>query len=94
MEQLFFMEKVKNLRQFRREVLKMARQKNAKLFYCYVQQDLFRISTAKKVQTFDFSHFENDEEIIQYIELAIEILRENLPQQILLFDSICNSAAK
>ncbi|MDQ2718202.1 MAG: hypothetical protein M3Z26_00370 [Bacteroidota bacterium] len=68
----------------------MARQKNAKLFHCYVAGEIFKIATAKKVQQFDFSQFQSDKEIIKYISSAIDILRKNLPQQILLFDKICN----
>ncbi len=68
----------------------MARQKNANLFHCYVCSDIFKIATAKKVQQFDFRHFDSDKEIIKYISTAIEILRKNLPQQSLLFDEIWN----
>ncbi|MEO5650841.1 MAG: hypothetical protein ABIR03_13085 [Ginsengibacter sp.] len=64
----------------------MSKQKNANLFHCYVFGDIFKIATAKKVQEFDFSLFDSDEEVIRFIEIAIHILRENLPQQILLFE--------
>jgi adenylyl- and sulfurtransferase ThiI len=85
------MQKVKNLVSFKKTVRSMAQQKNAKLFHCYVAGDIFKIATAKKVQQFDFSHFGSEKEIIKYIATAIEILRKELPQQILLFDEICNS---
>lgn len=68
----------------------MAKQKNANLFHCYVCGDIFKIATAKKVQQFDFSSFDSDKEIVKYISTAIDILRKNLPQQILLFDEIFN----
>ena len=47
--------------------------------------------TANKVQEFDFTSFECDKEVIRFIQIAIDILRKNLPQQILLFDEVCNS---
>lgn len=85
------MQKVKNLVSFKKAVRSMARQKNANLFHCYVCGNIFKIATAKKVQQFDFSSFDSDEEIIRYIQKAIDILRKELPQQILLFDEFCNS---
>ena len=85
------MQKVKNLVSFKKAVRTMAKQQGARLFHCYVAGDIFKIATAKKVQQFDFSHFQSDKEIIKYISSAIDILRKNLPQQILLFDEICNN---
>jgi hypothetical protein len=84
------MQKVKNLDSFKKAVFAMARQKNAKLFHCYVAGDVFKIATAKKVQQFDFSGFKNEKKIMKFISVAIEILRRELPQQILLFDEACN----
>lgn len=84
------MQKVKSLNQFKTTVTQMAKQKNATLFHCYIAGNIFKIATAKKVQEFDFSHFNNEKEIIDYISIAIEILREKLPQQILFFDGLCN----
>jgi len=63
----------------------MARQKNATLFHCYIQGDIFRISTAKKVQEFNFRNLKNEKQICKYIDTAIQILRKHLPEQILLF---------
>ena len=88
MKKLFFMQKVKSLAAFEKSVLAMARQKNASLFHCYVCGDIFKIATAKKVQEFDFTSFECDKEVIRFIQIAIDILRANLPQQILLFDEV------
>ena len=90
MKKLFFMQKVKDLKSFEQAVLRMAKQKNTSLFHCYVTSDIFKIATAQKVQEFDFSSFNCDKEVIRFIQIAIDILRENLPQQILLFDEICN----
>ena len=59
----------------------MARQKNVNLFHCYVCGNIFKIATAKKVQEFDFTSFECDKEVIRFIQIAIDILRQNLPQQ-------------
>ena len=73
---------------FKKEVLKMARQKNAQLFHCYIQGDIFKIATAKKVQQFDFSNIKSDKKICKYIDGAIKILRQHLPQQKLLFSDI------
>jgi adenylyl- and sulfurtransferase ThiI len=92
MKKLFFMQQVKTLKEFKSEVLKMAKQKNANLFHCYVSGNVFKIATAKKVQQFDFSLFNSDKKVIKFISIAIDILRENLPQQILLFDEVCNPA--
>ena len=88
MSKLFFMQKVKDLKSFEQAVLSMAKQKNANVFHCYVTGDIFKIATAKKVQEFDFSSFDCDKEVIRFIQIAIDILRENLQQQILLFDQI------
>ena len=62
----------------------MARQKNAKLFHCYIHGDIFKIATAKKVQQFDFSNIKSDKKICKYINDAFKILRQHLPQQKLL----------
>ncbi|HUZ60090.1 MAG TPA: hypothetical protein VMU83_15055 [Hanamia sp.] len=70
---------------FKKEVLKMATQKNATLFHCYIQGDIFKISTAKKVQEFDFSNFKSEKKICSFIDTAIQILRKHLLEQILLF---------
>ena len=88
MNKLFFMRKVKSLAAFEKSVIAMAKQKNANLFHCYVCGNIFKITTAKKVQQFDFSSFDCDKEVIRFIQIAIDILRKNLPQQILLFDDV------
>ena len=88
MTKLFFMQKVKSLAAFEKSVIAIAQQKNANLFHCYVCGNIFKIATAKKVQKFDFSSFECDKEVIRFIQIAIDILRQNLPQQILLFDEV------
>jgi uncharacterized linocin/CFP29 family protein len=84
------MQKVKNLPGFKKAVRSMAKQKDATLFNCYVCGNIFKIATAKKVQQFNFSEFKNEKEIMKFISVAIEILRKELPQQILLFDEFCN----
>lgn len=91
MKKLFYMLKVKDEKSFLKAVTTMAKRKNANLFHCYVYGDIFKITSAKKVQEFDFSSFHSDKEIIRFIQTAINILRENLPQQILLFDEICKT---
>ena len=91
MSKLFFMQKVKDLKSFEQAVLAMAKQKKANLFHCYVSGDIFKIATAKKVQEFDFSSFDCDKEVTKFIDIAINILRQNLPQRILLLDEVCNS---
>ena len=70
---------------FKKEVVKIARQKNAMLFHCYIQGDIFKIATAKKVQQFDFSKLKSEKQICKYIDTAIQILRKHLPEQLLLF---------
>ncbi|MEO6136498.1 MAG: hypothetical protein ABIP35_15170 [Ginsengibacter sp.] len=85
MKKLFFMHKVKDKSSFLKSVVAMSKQKNAKIFHCYVCGDIFKIATAKKVQEFDFSSFKNDKEVVAYIQSAIDILRQNLPEQVLLF---------
>ena len=89
MKKLFFMQKVKDLKSFEQTVLAMAKQKKTNLFHCYVSGDVFKIATAKKIQEFDFGSFECEKEVIRFIQIAIDILRQNLPQQILLFDEVC-----
>jgi hypothetical protein len=70
---------------FKKEVVKMARQKNAMLFHCYIQGDIFKIATAKKVQQFDFTNIKSEKKICHFIDEAIQILRKHLPHQLLLF---------
>ena len=41
---------------FKKEVVKIVRQKKATLFHCYIKEDIFKISIAKKLQQFDFSN--------------------------------------
>jgi hypothetical protein len=54
---LFYITTVKNLKGFKYQVSKLARQKDANLFHCYCQGVIFRIATAKKVMDFDFTEF-------------------------------------
>lgn len=82
------MHTVTNLETFKKEVLKMARQKNATLFHCYIQEDIFKIATAKRVQEFDFSNIKSEKKICSFIDTAIQILRKHLPEQLLLFSEI------
>ena len=48
------------------------------------------ILRTKKVQEFDSGLSDFNEEVIRFIQLEIDFLRENLPQQFLLFDEVCN----
>jgi hypothetical protein len=82
------MHTVTNINYFKKEVLKMARQKNASLFNCYIQGDIFKIATAKRVQEFDFSNIKSEKKICSFIDTAIQILRKHLPEQLLLFSEI------
>ena len=84
MSNLFFMYKVKSAREFYTEIKLIGNQKNASLFHCYINQDIFVIATAKKVKQFDFSNIP-DKRAITYIQKAIKILEEILPRQLLLF---------
>ena len=79
---------VKSLKVFKYQVAQLAKQKDATLFHCYCHGDIFKIATAKKVQQFDFSNIKNDKKICKYIDDAIKILRQHLPQQKLLFSDI------
>lgn len=76
---------VKTKKSFLDEVKRIGKQKNAKLFHCYVSGDLFVIATEKRVEQFDFCKFTNEAEIIEFIQEAIKILEELLPRQLLLF---------
>ena len=77
---------IKNLKVFKYQVAKLAKQKDANLFYCYIQGDIFRIATAKKVMDFDFTDFKSEEKIIHFMLIAIAILNKYLNKQMLLFD--------
>ena len=77
---------IKNLKVFKYQVAKLAKQKDASLFYCYIQGDIFRIATAKKVMDFDFTDFKSEEKIIHFMLIAIAILNKYLNKQMLLFD--------
>jgi len=86
MKTLFFMLKVKGYPQFERAVrsiikanLSTVQPVNHSTFFCYIKGDIFRISTGAKVQDFDFSHFNSEEEICNYIAKAIELLRAAIP---------------
>jgi len=82
---LFFMHTVTTLDIFKKEVVKMARQKKATLFHCYIHGDIFKIATAQRVQEFDFTNIKSDKKICSFIDTAIQILRKHLPEQMLLF---------
>ena len=73
---------------FKKEVVKMASQKNAMLFHYYIQGDIFKIATAKKVQQFDFKDIKSERQICKFIDTAIQILRKHLPEQLLLCSEI------
>ena len=77
---------VKSLKVFKYQVTNLAKQKDASLFHCYCQGDIFRIATAKKVIDFDFTDFKSEETIIHFMLIAIGILKKHLHKQVLLFD--------
>ena len=81
MKQLFYMFKVKDAETFYGEIHELAKQKNATLFNCYVQQEIFTVATANRVQQFDFSNLD-DEKSIRLIENAMIIMEEILPKKI------------
>lgn len=85
MTQLFYMYTVSEPEMFYTEIQKLSKQKNASLFNCYIKGEIFVVSTAKKIMKFDFSAIEEIKAIL-LIEKAVYILRENLPEQILLFN--------
>lgn len=87
MKKLFHMHKVTTKEKFEKAVMEMTHLQNARLFHCYVSGDIFKIATAPKVQEFDFSAFESEEEIVNYIHDAMQILRKNSKGRLLL-DSI------
>ena len=55
-----------------------------------IAEIFLKLLRQKKVQEFDFSLFGSDEGVTRFIQLAIDILKENLPQQFLLLDEVCN----
>ena len=77
---------VKTLKGFKYQVLQLARQKDAKLFHCYCHGDIFRIATAKKVMDFDFSDYKKEEKVIDFMLIAIAILKKHLRRPRLLYD--------
>ena len=79
---------VKSLKVFKYQVARLAKQKDASLFHCYSQGDIFRIATAKKVMDFDFTDFKSEEKIIHFMLIAIAILKKHLTWQMLLFDDV------
>ena len=76
---------VKNLKVFKYQVARLAKEKDASLFHCYCHGDIFRITTAKKVMDFDFTDFKSEEKIIHFMLIAIGVLKKHLNQQKLLF---------
>lgn len=83
MKSIFHMHKVTSRQDFEKVVRSMARQKSS-LFHCYISGNIFKIATATRVQEFDFSAFESEEEIINYIHEAMQILRKNSKGKLLL----------
>ena len=79
---------VKNLKVFKYQVARLAKQKDASLFHCNCHGDIFRIATAKKVMDFDFTDFKSEEKIIHFMLIAIAILKKHLAWQMLLFDDV------
>lgn len=77
---------VKTLKVFKYQVAKLAKQKEAKLFHCYCHGDIFRIATAKKVMDFDFTDFKNEEKIIDFMLIAIAILKKHLRRPKILYE--------
>ncbi len=77
---------VKNLKVFKYQVARLAKEKDASLFHCYSHGDIFRIATAKKVMDFDFTDYKSEEKIIYFMLIAIAILKKHLAWQMLLFD--------
>jgi hypothetical protein len=76
---------VKTKKDFLKEVERIGKQQNAKLFHCYVSGHFFVIATAIRVEKFDFSSFKDEVRIIDFIQEAIKILERLLPRQLLLF---------
>ena len=77
---------VKNLKVFKYQVAKLAKQKDAKLFHCYCRGEIFRIATARNVMDFDFIEFKKDEKIVDFMLIAIAILKKHLRRPKLLYD--------
>lgn len=74
---------VKNRAQFTsaiREILDDAKAKtNPKgrvVVYSHIQGDFFIISTGPGIHRFDFSEFQNEQEVVEYIELATDMVAE------------------
>ena len=79
------MTKVKTLKGFQYQVLQLARQKDAKLFHCYCHGDIFQIATVKKVMDFDFSDYKKEEKVVDFMLIAIAILKKHLRRPKLLY---------
>ena len=79
MKTLFFMHVVTTYPEFEKVINRIAKQKDAMLFNCYVQGDIFTISTARRVQNFDFTNFKDEKTIVEYISRALQILRTHIP---------------
>ena len=77
---------VKSLKVFKYQVSKLAKQKEANLFHCYCHGDIFRIATAKKVMDLDFSDYKKEEKIVDFMLIAITILKKHLRRPRLLYD--------
>ena len=82
MKRLFYLHKVSSREKFEKAVLNMAKRKPAKLFNCYIIGDIFRIATGSKVLDFDFSDFEDDKEIVEWMEIAMKMLREKINDKV------------
>ena len=84
MSKLFSNYKVTSQKAFEKKVNELAAQPNARLFNCYRSGHIFTIATAFKVQDFDFSYCDSEEEIIHFIQIAMGILREKVGEGCLL----------
>ena len=73
---------------FKQIINTIANEKNAQIFNCAVIGDIFKVATQKRIVLFDFKKLNSDEQIAMFINTAIEILKNSLSQQLILFDKV------
>ena len=82
------MNQVKDYQSFMKKVNQLCKQKNAKIFSICLWANKLKIATERQIQLFDFSAI-SEHEKNEYIQQAIIVLKQKLPQQLHLFDEYC-----
>ena len=82
------MYQVVDFEDFKQQINTVASEYNTKIFNCTISGDIFKVATQSGIVLFDFSQIESDEEVAIFMNTALQILKHNLHQRLVLFDEI------